>query len=168
MSTKLKKQLSGIAGEYYVAAELSRNGLLAAITLRNSDGVDILVSDENGNHQLSIQVKTTQGKKKWLLTSKVENEINSSENKYFVFVSLPMDKSTVPEYSIIKAKHLGLFIKKAHQNWLNDPDKNRNDMNIRQYEEIWAVKAGYKVFNDFTSFVEFVQIRNSMEVLEIE
>jgi hypothetical protein len=38
---KLLKQLCGVAGEYYVAAKLSRRGYLAAITLRNSEGVDI-------------------------------------------------------------------------------------------------------------------------------
>jgi Holliday junction resolvase-like predicted endonuclease len=61
---KLSKQLSGIAGEYYVAAELSRRGYLAAITLRNSEGIDILVSNIDGNKLFSIQVKTTQNKKK--------------------------------------------------------------------------------------------------------
>ncbi|VFA41509.1 hypothetical protein [Chryseobacterium indologenes] len=157
MSTKLKKQLSGVAGEYYVAAEFTRNGLLAAITLRNSNGVDILVTDENGQHQLAIQVKTTQGKKKWLLTAKIEHEINSAESKYFVFVSLPMDRSKAPEYSIIKAIDLGAFIKTSHQNWLSNPEKNRKDIGVRQYEEKYALEAGYKTFNEFTSFVEFIR-----------
>nr|WP_315032539.1 hypothetical protein [uncultured Chryseobacterium sp.] len=157
MSTKLKKQLSGVAGEYYVAAELTRNGLLAAITLRNSNGVDILVSDENGQHQLAIQVKTTQGKKKWLLTAKVEQEIDASESKYFIFVSLPMDRSKAPEYSIIQAIDLGKYIKTSHHNWLRNPDKNRKDIGVRQYEEKYALEAGYKTFNDFTSFVEFIR-----------
>ena len=67
---KLSKQLSGIAGEYYVAAELSRRGYLAAITLRNSDGVDILASNESGEKTFSVQVKTTQNKRKWILGKK--------------------------------------------------------------------------------------------------
>ncbi|PIW68446.1 MAG: aspartate ammonia-lyase, partial [Candidatus Omnitrophica bacterium CG12_big_fil_rev_8_21_14_0_65_42_8] len=33
--------LSGVAGEYLVAGELSRRGYIASITLRNSKGVDI-------------------------------------------------------------------------------------------------------------------------------
>ena len=39
---KLSAGLSGIAGEYYVAAELSRKGFMASIMLRNNDTVDIL------------------------------------------------------------------------------------------------------------------------------
>lgn len=37
---KLSSVLSGVAGEYYVAAELSKRGYIASITLRNTKGVD--------------------------------------------------------------------------------------------------------------------------------
>jgi hypothetical protein len=47
---------SGIAGEYFVAAELSRRGYIAAVTLRNTPDVDILAS--NGEKTINIQVKT--------------------------------------------------------------------------------------------------------------
>lgn len=155
---KLGKQYSGVAGEYFVAAELSRHGFLAAVTLRNSDSVDILASDESGKHQLAIQVKTTQGKDKWLLTSKVELEENSSDNKYFVFVNLPSDKNLAPTYSIIKAKELGAFIKKAHKDWLEAPGKNRKDHNARQYEPKWVKEEdGYKAFTNFIDFVASIK-----------
>jgi len=156
---KLNKQFSGVAGEYFVAGELSRHGFLAAITLRNSDGVDILTSDENGNHQLAIQVKTTQGKDKWLLTSKVELEENASDNKYFVFVTLPFDSRNQPIYSIIQAKQLGAFVKKAHKDWLEAPEKNRKDHNARQYEQYWAEKAGFTIFNNFEEFLTSIKER---------
>ena len=41
---KLTSGLTGIAGEYYVAAELSRRGFMASITLRNNDSIDIHAS----------------------------------------------------------------------------------------------------------------------------
>jgi hypothetical protein len=50
-----------------VAAELSGRGYLAAITLRNSDGVDILVSSYDGDSMILIQVKTTRGNKTWIM-----------------------------------------------------------------------------------------------------
>jgi len=50
--------LSGVAGEYLVAGELSRRGYIASITLRNSKGVDILASNENASKTVGIQVKT--------------------------------------------------------------------------------------------------------------
>lgn len=155
-NTKLNKQLSGVAGEYYVAAELSRNGYLAAVTLRNSDGIDILASDIEGKNQIAIQVKTTQGKYKWILNKKIENEANESNNKYFVFVSLPDNKQLKPEYSIIKASDLGKFIAKAHRDWLAVPGKNRTDHSARQYEEVWARDAGFQTFSCFDKFLSHV------------
>ncbi|PZO33834.1 MAG: aspartate ammonia-lyase [Flavobacteriaceae bacterium] len=132
---KLTKQLSGVAGEYYVAAELSRRGYLAAITLRSSDGVDILVSNTEGDKLVSIQVKTTQNKLKWILTKKIEKEI--SENKYFVFVNIPSDINQPPLYRIINSKTLSKHIYIGHRSWLNEPGKNgkiRNDSDIRQFD----------------------------------
>ncbi|GAA6765973.1 hypothetical protein AAFH68_19120 [Flavobacterium sp. CGRL1] len=132
---KLSKQLSGVAGEYYVAAELSRRGYLAAITLRNSESVDILVSNQKGNKLISLQVKTTQNKLKWILTKKVENDI--SENKYFVFVNIPSDMNKAPIYRIISAKNLSHHIYIGHRNWLKETTKNgkiRNDSNVRQFD----------------------------------
>jgi hypothetical protein len=38
---KPSPQLTGVAGEYFVAAELSRRGFIASITMRNSTGIDI-------------------------------------------------------------------------------------------------------------------------------
>lgn len=155
-NTKLNKQLSGIAGEYYVAAELSRNGYLAAVTLRNSDSIDILASNVDGKNQIAIQVKTTQGKDKWILSKKVEDETNTPDNKYFVFVSLPDNKQLKPQFSIIKASELREFITKAHRDWLAVPGKNRTDHNARQYEEVWARDAGFQTFSCFDEFLSHV------------
>ena len=45
MAKKLSSLLCGVAGEYFVAAELSRRGYIASITLRNTLGVDIPEAD---------------------------------------------------------------------------------------------------------------------------
>jgi len=37
--------LVGVAGEYFVAAELSSLGYIASITLRNTKGIDILATN---------------------------------------------------------------------------------------------------------------------------
>jgi hypothetical protein len=39
---KINSQLAGVSGEYFVAAELSRRGFIASITMRNTRGIDIL------------------------------------------------------------------------------------------------------------------------------
>ena len=72
-SNKLSKGLSGVAGEFFVAAELSRLGYIASITLRNTRGIDILASNVAATRQVAIQVKTNQGSDPgWVLNKKAE------------------------------------------------------------------------------------------------
>lgn len=133
---KLLKQLSGIAGEYYVAAELSRRGMMAAITLRNADSIDILTSLPDNSKQLSIQVKSTQNKRRWLLTQKVEN--NYADNMFYIFVNIPDDNLSRPEFFVIHSKELADIIKIGHQKWLKTPGRNgkmHNDTNAREFSD---------------------------------
>lgn len=48
--------LTGVAGEYFVAAELSRRGYIASISLRNTRGIDILATNAAASRspQLSL------------------------------------------------------------------------------------------------------------------
>ena len=46
MSSKLNKNQVGLAGEYYVLAQLSARGLIGTLTLGNTKGVDILVTNQ--------------------------------------------------------------------------------------------------------------------------
>jgi len=152
---KLSKQLVGIAGEYYVAAELSRRNFLAAITLRNTDGADILVSSLSGEKLFSIQVKCSQNKRVWPLNQKVENEI--AENKYFVFVELPFDKKKNPSYFIVKAKLLAEHVKNGHTRWLTVKGKkgqDHNDSPMRQFH--YAHRNELTVYDNWDEFLETI------------
>jgi hypothetical protein len=60
--SRLSTTLSGIAGEYFVAAELSRRGYVASLTLQNTRGIDILASNGDATKSVGIQVKTKQGR----------------------------------------------------------------------------------------------------------
>ena len=51
-------KLTGQIGEYLVAAELARRGLIATTFTGNVPHYDIIASDERGRH-LSVQVKCT-------------------------------------------------------------------------------------------------------------
>ncbi|KEY19067.1 hypothetical protein [Kaistella antarctica] len=151
---KISKQLCGVAGEYYVAAEISRRGFLAAITLRNSDGVDILVSNIAGNNIFSIQVKTTQNKRKWIFNKKIENE--KSEHKYFVFVNIPENLDFQPEYYIIKSTILSTNIYNGHRMWLKQTGKNgliRNDSDARQFDPKYYEKEDLLTWNSLIEII---------------
>ena len=55
-----KNKLVGQTGEYLVAAELARRGLIATTFTGNVPHYDIVASDETGRH-VSVQVKTSNG-----------------------------------------------------------------------------------------------------------
>ncbi|NVJ85782.1 MAG: aspartate ammonia-lyase [Algoriphagus sp.] len=146
-NNKLSKGITGIAGEYYAAAELSRRGFMASITLRNNEGVDILALDPNGLKTFAIQVKTIQnGNKKWPLNKKYERE--KRKNLYYIFVMLKSEFER-PEFYIVPGDELAENIKNNHQTWLNAPGRNGqphkdNDIrifrdNVDFYKEKWEL-----------------------------
>ncbi|WP_217266121.1 hypothetical protein [Vibrio cholerae] len=131
---KLETNLVGVAGEYFVAAELSRKGYIAAITLRNSRGIDIIASNGDGTKSVSIQVKTnSNGSDKWILSQKSENF--SSDNHYYVFVAMSADGNQ-PSYHIVPSKYVAEKIKNEHKTWLSIPKKDgklRKDSSMRTF-----------------------------------
>ena len=60
MATGRSNKLVGQTGEYLVAAELSRRGLIATTFTGNVPDFDIIASDEQGKH-VSVQVKASSG-----------------------------------------------------------------------------------------------------------
>jgi len=57
-SNHMASKTSGQFGEYTVAAELSRRGLVATTFTRNMEGFDILAINTNTNKSFRVQVKT--------------------------------------------------------------------------------------------------------------
>jgi hypothetical protein len=49
---------TGIAGEFFVAGELSKRGWVATLTAKNTPDVDILAERPSGEPRVRIQVKT--------------------------------------------------------------------------------------------------------------
>ncbi len=117
-ASKISKTLSGISGEYFVAAELSRRGFIASITLRNTRGVDILVSNSDATKSVGVQVKTNQrGTKDWILNKKVEEgDDETAKNLFFVFVNL--NGTAAPEYHVVPKRDVSAFTRSGHDRWL--------------------------------------------------
>ena len=123
--------LTGSAGEYFVAAELSRRGVVAALTMSGTDAFDILAVNKAGD-SYSIQVKTTQYEKKlrWLLSSKDENP----KANFYVFVNLNGTEKQ-PDYYIMRATEVAAAIKEEHETWLAKPKRDgtaHKPINMRQ------------------------------------
>jgi len=85
--------LVGIAGVHYVAAELSRRGLIALPTIRNTAGYDIIVATPDGRKHANIQVKTSQNPISFWPTS-TSDKIRAKANDYYVLLRwLPKEHS---------------------------------------------------------------------------
>ena len=121
MAKQLPTILCGVSGEYFVAGELSRLGYIASITLRNTRGIDILVSNSIATKQIGIQVKTSQGRKpEWVLNEKAENFY--ADHLFYVFVNLK-GKEERPDFYIVPSKVVANHIRTNHRQWLETPGK---------------------------------------------
>ncbi len=137
---KLTKGITGIAGEYFVAGELSMRGFMASVTLRNNDRIDIHASKlspgKNVNKIFAIQVKTTQtGKRSWPLSEKAETV--KASNIFYIFVSLK-GLLNRPEYFIVPSTIVAHTIKSVHARWKATPGKKgqqRQVSNIRSFSD---------------------------------
>ena len=145
-TSKLSTALSGIAGEYLVAAELSRRGYVASLTLRNTRGIDVLAANGDSTNSVSIQVKTNQtDHREWMLTKNSEDE--RADNFFYVFVRLNGLGS--PSFHVAPSREVARYVRDSHQEWLSTPGKGgkpHKDNAIRkfrdlsnQYEGRWEV-----------------------------
>ncbi len=135
-SNKISTGLSGTAGEYFTAAQLSRLGHIASINLKNTKDVDILVMNATGTRQVMIQVKTGQGsERRWMLTRKAESLKN--DNLFYVFVNL-IDLDSLPEFYIVPSTVVAEHVSTEHKKWLASPGrkgKAHMDNNIRNFRD---------------------------------
>jgi hypothetical protein len=118
---KLNNILRGITGEYYVAAELSKRGYIASLTLRNTKGVDILCSNADAKKVVGIQVKTHEAEsREWMLDKKVEGYI--ADNLFYIFVTLN-NRVKHPDFFIVPSKTLSEIIKNDYERWMGKLDR---------------------------------------------
>lgn len=117
----LSSILVGVSGEYFVAAELSRRGYVASITLRNTRGMDVLATNADASRSVGISVKTNRGSKKaWMLNVKAETYF--SPTLFYVFVNLngPNER---PAFHVVPSKDVAQAVASSHREWLAKPNK---------------------------------------------
>ena len=133
---KISASLCGVAGEYFVAAELTRRGYIASITLRNTRGIDILASNETASRQVGLQVKSNQGSSRaWILSRKAEDYF--ADNLFYAFVNLKTDQER-PDFFIVPSKVVADSVREGHAHWLKEPGKHgqpHNDSNVRKFHD---------------------------------
>lgn len=108
MSTQSRKHTTGLAGEFLVAGELLRRGIMAAVTYGNAKKADIVVI--NGARAASLEVKST-SQPKWVLGG----ELPADNSNLWVLVYLPRDEDASPEYFVLTGAELRKLILPHHE-----------------------------------------------------
>lgn len=139
--------ITGVSGEYFAAAELSRRGWIAVLTLKNTPNIDLIATTPDGKRTINIQVKTrsVSNRKGWLLTKSIER-IVPANNFFVVFVDLQGIDSK-PDYYIIPKNLFARWISKGHRDWLVTPGRNGRahvDNPIREF-----AKRGFHLFEKY-------------------
>jgi hypothetical protein len=101
MSNQEQKYHLSLAGEFYVAAELQRRGVSAAVTYGNAKSADVVAFSTSGEKVVVIEVKST-SQTKWV----VGNKVPLPSAKPWVFVHMPSERTAPPSFFIVLQSEL--------------------------------------------------------------
>jgi hypothetical protein len=105
MSRQIEKYLQSMAGEFFVAAQLQRLGINASVTYGNAKRADIVIFSNDYSKCSPIEVKTTR-KDKWAIGC----PIPMPSSQPWVFVYLPAELESPPEYFVLSQEELHLLM----------------------------------------------------------
>lgn len=130
--------ITGVAGEYFVAAELSRRGWIATVTLKNTPNIDVIATDPEGSRTINVQVKTRSIKNRqgWILTKGIE-KIVSGNNFFIAFVDL-VGKDAKPDYFLIPKNIFARWSARNYQKYISKLGRAghvRADTSIRTFDK---------------------------------
>ena len=152
----------GIAGEFYVLAQLAQRGFVASFTLANTKGIDILVINPSLNYFVKLEVKTTNkppGKERtfcpdpvyaWPMSEK--HETISDPRTFYCFVVL-QGHSTLPLFFIVPSSYVAEYVREQHRYWVRtraeppDPSNKMRRFRIHPsdplgFKDNWQLLAG--------------------------
>ena len=148
---KTSNNMKGMAGEYFVCAELCKQNILALLTPKNNPLFDVVASNPTGGKAVSIQVKTMglENKIGWKLGKDILNKksnprlyvvlVNLKENEpndYYVFKYDTLSDRINAVYSayLSKTKRDGSQRKEVDFRWIDLKDLTTNE---RKQKNSW-------------------------------
>lgn len=154
----------GLTGEFYVLAQLMQRGHVATLTLGNTKGVDILVSNPELNRLFKVEVKTTErGPTRepqfsdepcygWPMGVKHERIVD--DNLFYCFVVL-RGTEHLPRFFVVPSVYVALYVREQHAYWIRSRSKPPNETSMRRFrimvsdpmgfENNWDLLAGAEV-----------------------
>ena len=108
MSKQSHKHTIGLSGEFLVAGELLRRGIMAAVTYGNAKKADVIAVNEAT--AIALEVKTT-SQPKWVLGG----QLPPDNSNIWVLVHLPEKETESPEYFVMTSAELRKLILPGHE-----------------------------------------------------
>ncbi len=138
---------AGVAGEYYVTAELSRRGAIATITSKNTPDFDVIGSNKDGSKIVTLQVKAGRADTGGFIVGSSEMPEYPS-NSFYVFVL--MKESNPPEYWVIPQNIVANIAETNYQNWIKGrPEKSKKAPRKFEWRYLKSDKFKEKYFNNW-------------------
>jgi hypothetical protein len=136
MNISISNHMIGMAGEYYVCAELCRRNILALVTPKNNPLFDVVATDPNGERAVSIQVKTMslQNVTGWKVSKEMCTKSNNP-NLFVVLVNLKADGTN--DFYVYEQDRLAERIEMNFSNYMSLAKKNgdpRKDPGFRWFD----------------------------------
>ena len=153
------KNLVALAGEYHVLAQLAERGIVGALTLGHTKGIDILAHNPRSGRMRRVEVKSTrQGPvparlwhpdsataHSWTMSEK--HEALNDENLLFCFVQLS-GATSQPLVFVVPAGEVASYVKWEHKLWLksgrNGPRKENKENKMRRFRIEETDPKGYR------------------------
>jgi len=126
-NSRTSTTLTGLAGEYYVLAQLAVRSIVGALTLGTSKGVDILASNPRTGRMFRVEVKTTRTKPRkaklhgegdfyhWSRMNE-KHERDRDPALVYCFVAL-QSNDQLPLFFVVRGLVVADYLNAEHQRW---------------------------------------------------
>lgn len=144
----MSRQLTGAAGEFFVAAELSRRGWAANVTPRGVERTDVLAQHPETGDVVALQVKTTTTTGTSFTLGEKDETPTHTINEWYALVGLGAADS-LPDYYLLPRNHVAVLLYVHHFVWRRESAKdgtphrdtlrrNISAKNITHAKDAWA------------------------------
>lgn len=145
--------LIGAAGEYYVCAELCRQGILAVLTPKNNPLFDIIATAQDGAKSTTIQVKTRSihNRLGWKLGLDITDQ-KKSKGQFVVLVNL--HEKLLPDFYVYTREDLAVRVSRVYEKYIATPKKDgkpRKPVGFRWFDEVSFAPDDHARKNDWSA-----------------
>ncbi len=157
----MDKSQIGLSGEFHTLAQLTQRGYVATLTLGNTKGVDILVTNQEINRLFKVEVKTTNLKTRkaklygdglfhmWPMS--IKHERIRDKNLVYCFIVL-LDPGEIPLFFLVPSVEIADYVSWQHQHWLDTRSTPVKETSMRLFrievEDPQGYRDNWKIFKD--------------------